>query len=85
MDKYAEVLSVEEKPAHPKSNYAITGLYFYPKGVSEMAAQVKPSDRGELESPRLMNSICSRAGFKSSCWGVVSPGSTPEQSISCVG
>lgn len=44
-----KVLSVEEKPKHPKSNYAIVGLYFYPAGVSKMAEQVKPSERGELE------------------------------------
>ena len=48
-DSGLKVLSVEEKPANPKSNYAIVGLYFYPAGVSEMAAKVKPSSRGELE------------------------------------
>ena len=48
-DKNGKVISVEEKPRHPKSNYCITGLYFYPQDVSKMAWQVKPSARGELE------------------------------------
>ncbi len=48
-DKKGRVISVEEKPKHPKSDYCITGLYFYPSGVSKMANNVKPSARGELE------------------------------------
>ena len=48
-DKAGKVLSLEEKPSHPKSNYAVTGLYFYGNDAAQKAKSLKPSPRGELE------------------------------------
>ena len=66
IDEYGNVLSVEEKPEKPKSDYAITGLYFYPNGVSGLAKTIKPSARGELEITTL-NDIYLQAQKLKSC------------------
>jgi len=68
-DKNKNVISVEEKPKHPKSNYCITGLYFYPAGVSEMAEQVVPSARGELEITTLNDMYLKQEKLKAQVLG----------------
>ena len=63
-DKNKNVISVEEKPKEPKSNYYVTGLYFYPAGVSAMAERVEPSHRGELEITALNNLYLNEKALK---------------------
>ena len=68
-DKDRNVISVEEKPKKPKSNYCITGLYFYPSGVSQMAATVVPSTRGELEITTLNDMYLKQGKLKAQILG----------------
>ncbi len=63
-DKKGNVLSIEEKPSHPKSNYAVPGIYFYDNSVIEIAANIAPSHRGELEITDVNKEYLKRGNLK---------------------
>ena len=69
MDKSGNVISIEEKPAAPKSNYAVVGLYFYPNSVIEIAKNIKPSPRGELEITTVNQEYMNQKQLKLSTMG----------------
>ena len=80
-DEQGNCLSIEEKPEHPKSNYAVVGLYFYPNKVVEVAKHIKPSARGELEITTVNQEFLKDKQLKVQTMQEDLPGSIPELMI----
>lgn len=82
-DSEGNCLSIEEKPEHPKSNYAVVGLYFYPNSVVDIASHIKPSPRGELEITTVNQEYLQQGALKVKTLRADSHGSTPAPTTAC--
>ncbi len=80
-DKDGNCLSIEEKPEHPKSNYAVVGLYFYPNKVVDVASRIKPQPAESWRSPLSTRSFCNDGELRVQTLPAVLPGSTQALTI----